>query len=734
MKFRLILNFVVVIVLVVLTAEYGGRNLGIIETLEKTSFDWRISATAENARKYQDIVIIDIDRNSLRTLGDWPWRRDLLAKMLDQLFGKYSARVAAFAFPFSTPDDTSLLLSEDIRNRLMADEDIDTKERWRLRSAFDEIKEELSYDKIFMSAMEERLVFLGYLFDETGHVQGTLPSPEKFYDSNDSSKEILPEQIRSATRKWSFLRGYSGNTSEILTAAVGAGHINNYVDEDGQVRRMPLMVKNGGLYYKSLPLAILQRENASTILPLLINRQDDKIVEIAVGRHRARVNDDGVFFLNYMGRGGRNTDFESERDAVFRYVSAVDLIRGNVPKSFLDDKICIIGSSSEQLRDLHSTPVNPELSGAELLATQLANIIDGRTLVRPASAFFEETFILVVVALLLAAIFVFVGPLLSLLLTLLASGGAVFIAINQWNVNFEVLRLTPPLFVFIGLFLFNAISGFVIERRASRQLKDTFGHYVPPELAKQIGKTISMEGESREISVLFSDIRDFTSISETFSPADLTKLMNRMLTGQTEMIYRHGGTVDKFIGDAVMAFWNAPLDDEKHAQNSVKAAIDMQKNISLLSLELEKTGRQPMRLGVGICSGEANVGNMGSQHRVAYTAMGDTVNVASRVEGLTKKYETPILVTDTTRRLCGDEIVFRAVDVVRVKGRIEPLAIYEPLVRLICFPWTLCKRLKYTKKCERPILLVNLKNHCLYWPSMSAINRMTDWRTYTKNG
>ena len=442
---------------------------------------------------------------------------------------------------------------------------------------------------------------------------------------------------------------------------------------------MPLMVKNGGLYYKSLPLAILQRENASTILPLLINRQDDKIVEIAVGRHRARVNDDGVFFLNYMGRGGRNTDFESERDAVFRYVSAVDLIRGNVPKSFLDDKICIIGSSSEQLRDLHSTPVNPELSGAELLATQLANIIDGRTLVRPASAFFEETFILVVVALLLAAIFVFVGPLLSLLLTLLASGGAVFIAINQWNVNFEVLRLTPPLFVFIGLFLFNAISGFVIERRASRQLKDTFGHYVPPELAKQIGKTISMEGESREISVLFSDIRDFTSISETFSPADLTKLMNRMLTGQTEMIYRHGGTVDKFIGDAVMAFWNAPLDDEKHAQNSVKAAIDMQKNISLLSLELEKTGRQPMRLGVGICSGEANVGNMGSQHRVAYTAMGDTVNVASRVEGLTKKYETPILVTDTTRRLCGDEIVFRAVDVVRVKGRIEPLAIYEPL-------------------------------------------------------
>ena len=121
------------------------------------------------------------------------------------------------------------------------------------------------------------------------------------------------------------------------------------------------------------------------------------------------------------------------------------------------------------------------------------------------------------------------------------------------------------------------------------------------------------------------------------------------------------------------------MDDEKHAQNSVKAAIDMQKNISLLSLELEKTGRQPMRLGVGICSGEANVGNMGSQHRVAYTAMGDTVNVASRVEGLTKKYETPILVTDTTRRLCGDEIVFRAVDVVRVKGRIEPLAIYEPL-------------------------------------------------------
>ena len=700
MKFRLLLNFIVAIVLVVLTAEYGGRRLGIVDTLERLSFDWRIGISAADVQKNHDIVIIDIDRDSLRSLGDWPWRRDLLAQMLDQLFDKYDARLAAFSFSFPTANNSAMLLSDDIRDRLLADEDISSIEKYRLTSRFKDIEESLSYDKQLVEAIKGNLVFLGYLFDETGRVQASLPAAAKFYSDENSSQEIPLNKIRQATAKWPLLRGYSGNIRNILTAATGAGHITRHVDSDGQVRSIPLFAKNSGRYYKSLALAILQRSEGvySSDLPLLIHQDGNKIDEVAIGRYRTHMDSSGGFYLNYMGPGGRNSNLESEKNAVFRYVSAVDVINGDVSKKFLKGKICIIGSSSEQLNDLHSTPLNPELPGAELIATQLANIIDGRTLFRPSSAHLTEIVLLAIVSLSLAVAFVFVGPLLSFIFSMLAASGFVYLAIKQWHISFEVFHLMPPLLSITGLFLFNALSGFVLERRSSRRLKNTFGHYVPPELAKRIGSKINMEGESREISVLFSDIFDFTSISEGYTPEDLTKLMNRMLTGQTRMIYSHSGTVDKFIGDAVMAFWNAPLDDENHAQNSVYAALDMQKNIQQLSEELQKEGRPAIRLGIGICSGPASVGNMGSEQRVAYTALGDTVNAASRVEGLTRYYQVPILVADTTRKLCGDNIIFRPIDIVQVKGKTHSLAIYEPLGEADLLPITFVQELEIYEK------------------------------------
>ncbi|MBE8159082.1 MAG: adenylate/guanylate cyclase domain-containing protein [Betaproteobacteria bacterium] len=387
----------------------------------------------------------------------------------------------------------------------------------------------------------------------------------------------------------------------------------------------------------------------------------------------------GEVYLNFLGKGGPVADFENSQTAVFRYVSAYDVMRGTAPKAVFKGKIVLIGSSSEVLRDVYSTPINNAMPGAELLATQIVNIRDGEVLRRSGVNLLA---MLVAGGLLAALLFSFLGPVVSLLLTVLLCGGGVYASIALWDEKLEIIGMVQPLLIFIGLFLWNSISGFVVEWRSSRNLKSTFGQYVPPELAKRMGErhTMSLEGESREISVLFSDVRNFTSISETFAPQELTKMMNRMLTVLSEEIHNQNGTVDKFIGDAVMAFWNAPLDDPDHAAKSVASAMAMQVSMQKLSDELVKEGHPPMRLGVGICSGEANVGNMGSKLRMAYTAMGDTVNVASRVEGLTKYYRVGVLVTESTYALCtASGIKFRLADEVRVKGRDKVLKIYEPL-------------------------------------------------------
>ena len=627
MKIRILLNCAMALLLVVLTAEFGGRPLlNIVATLEREAFDWRLSRGAGEGRKNSDIVIVDIDRDSLRTVGGWPWPRDRMAQMLNQLFDKYRVRAAAFTFAFAAPDNDALAVFDEMRDEVGSDANFAAQRRLReLRSKFD-------YDGALAAALKGRQALLGYSFDHSARVEGALPPATEFYNYN--SEKIPESRIAGGSGDdWIYYRGYAGNLPALLREAAGAGYMNFTADSDGLVRRAPLVSRYAKKTYESLALALIRRiDNPGQIFNTLTENSDD-IEMIRAGRYEMQLNRRGEMYFNFLAAGGPVADYENARGVAFRYISARDVIRGAAPEAALEDKIVIIGSSAAALRDIYSTPLNSALPGAELLATQLANIINGEVLRRPSATDDLALLALAICALLAAAISAPLGPLWSLLLTALLCGGSVYLNLSFWDERREILNLVAPLLVFIGVFLWNAISGFVFEWRASRNLQSTFGQYVPPELAKRMGQrqSMSLEGESREISVLFSDVRGFTSISERFSPQDLTKLMNRMLTALSKAIHEHSGTVDKFIGDAVMAFWNAPLDDAEHAKNAVLSAITMQEAMNELSAQLEKEGHPPMRLGVGICSGDANVGNMGSELRMAYTAMGDTVNVASRV-------------------------------------------------------------------------------------------------------
>jgi len=256
-------------------------------------------------------------------------------------------------------------------------------------------------------------------------------------------------------------------------------------------------------------------------------------------------------------------------------------------------------------------------------------------------------------------------------------------ALNMWM--WTSLNLVVPMASLLGYTLIAALLqinyGFFIESRNKRHLSRIFGQYIPPSLVEEMdesGEEVNLEGESRNMSVLFSDVRGFTTISERLDARELTQLMNEFLTPITRVIQNHRGTIDKYMGDAVMAFWGAPLTDEQHARHAVEAGLKMIEAVGDLRETFENKGWPPIAVGVGVASGEMNVGNMGSEFRIAYTVMGDVVNLGSRLEGLTKQYGVDMIVNDGTVALLP-EIAFRELDLVRVKGKNEPVAIFEPL-------------------------------------------------------
>ena len=672
MKLRLILNMAIAVLLVALTAEYNGRALNVVAALERDAYDWRVRRTSEIAEKQEEIVIVDIDRDSLRSLGPWPWRRDVFVELSNRLLEQYQVRMVAFAIPFAAPDDHAIRILEDARDKLGL--------HGNRRLEF--LMQEADYDVRFAEAVREKPVVLGYFFDDSARAEASLPPSVKFFKEENAEQQVAASGVTRAARNWPFRRGYSGNRPELTRAALAAGHMSFLPDDDGVIRRAPLIVRHGGGYYESFPLAVLRHyQNSRRPQPLQVSSEaaeDGVVRQFHVSRFHVPVDGEGAMLINFRGAGSTRR-YDENPDAVFRYVSVADVVNGRTPAEQLRNKVAVVGSSAEQFRDLHATPVNPAMSGAELAAIQIANMLKNEARARPAGGVVLEVAALLAVALLAAALFVFVGPLISFIAAAVISAGWVWFNLGQWD-NLVVYRFTPPLLVFIGLFLWSFIVGFVVQWRSSRQLQDTFGQYVPPELAKRMGREkVSMEGESRTISVLFSDVRNFTSISEQYEPKALAQLMNRMLTALSAAIHKHGGTVDKYIGDAVMAFWNAPLDDPEHARNATLGALDMQEEMRKLSDQLVAEGREPMRLGVGICTGEASVGNMGSELRMAYTAMGDTVNLSSRLEGLTKQYGAGILVSESVREACGSFLTFRWIDTVRVKGRERPVRIYEPI-------------------------------------------------------
>ena len=642
-----------------LTDAAGWIAIPALTQLERWAYDARVRLFLPRTRDPR-IVIVDIDERSLKAEGYWPWSRDKLALMIHQLFGRYGVRVVAFdtAFPEVDPNAGLPVLEAAARGELRDDAAFQT--------FFERIRPSLDHDRLFAEEIHKHPVVLGFLVSAQPERSAVLPPP------------AFPASAL-ADAEYSYFRatGYSGNIAPLQGAATAAGHLYAALDPDGVTRSVPIFMQVGDDFYEALSLAVLRvyLGNASIKLERTIVASGTRnvgwmrSVNIGGGAVRIPLDERMAALIPFRSQGS------------YRYVSATDVIRGTLGADELNDRIVLVGTSARGLVDVRATPALEDLPGVEIHASLISGALDNTVKSRP-----TETIAIAVLTILLVGIAfaVFLRRLSALAATLAVAGVlALLLGVNAWawQARNLVLPLAGPLVMLAGLYFLDVVWGYFAETRHRRLLTELFGTYVPKEIVAEMAEhpeEYSMHGQSLDMTVLFADIRDFTSIAETRTPQDLKDLINTFFTRMTLCIQDQRGIVDKYIGDAIMAFWGAPVRDAEHARHALECSLAMQKALRELDPLFEKKRWPALRIGVGLNCGTMSVGDMGSHLRRSYTVMGDAVNLASRLEDLTKEYGVGVLVSDNVVRAVQD-FVYREVDKVRVKGRREGVAIFEPI-------------------------------------------------------
>ncbi len=658
------------VALVVLFLFHAAKwfELPLIQRLEAIVYDTRLSLTMPRTLDPR-IVILDIDEKSLAEKeqggeGRWPWPRDRLATLLDKLFDKYQIAIVGFDVVFAERDESSgLKVLQQLAQKEMKDVP-------GFQATLKQLQPQLDYDEIFAAGMRNRPVVLGYAFtrepEQAGSTKGTLPVAVVAAGTF-SGKNIAFNSYPSHT----------ANLEVLQKAAASGGHFSLDPDPDGILRRVPMLTEYKGAYYEALSLAIVRIIiGLPQVMPgypgdKLWSKNYSGLEWLEVGPIKVPVDEGVAALIPYRGK-----------QKSFKYVSAVDVLSERVDVADLKNKIVLVGTTAPGLLDLRATPVESVYPGVEVHANMISGMLDRNIKQKPPYVIGAEFVLLLIAGLFMALLLPVLSPTKSLLVTmgvLLAVLVSNLVVFHYGNL---VLPLASGLVMVLLLFALNMSYGFFVEARGKNQITGLFGQYVPPELVDEMARNpadFSMAPRAEELTVLFSDVRGFTTISENLSPEDLSAYINDYLTTMSLVIReKHRGTLDKYIGDAIMAFWGAPVRDTSHAKNGLLAAMEMQTAAVKLNEKFKAKGWPTFKIGVGVNTGVMRVGDMGSTIRRAYTVMGDAVNLGARLEGLTKEYGVEIMVGELTKNAVPD-MLFRELDKVRVKGKDEAVTVYEPL-------------------------------------------------------
>jgi adenylate cyclase len=628
--------------------------------LDDFLYDARLRLTMPGTRD-ERIVIVDIDEKSLAEMGHWPWSRDKLAALTDQLLRHQHVAALGFDVLFSESDTSSGLpiLEQLAQHEFKGDA--------AFQARLSQLSPQLNYDARFAKSLADGPVVLGYYFssDRQGRTKGVLPPP------------VLHGQDLRVLH-WS---GYGANIAPLVAAAPQAGFFNSVTDDDGVVRSLPLISAYGGQCYESLALAVFRRVRGMPELIALVAPDPQGAATLeAIGLLarpvpiRIAVDDRGAVLVPFRGRGGPS-------GGSFQYISAVDIVQGRLTPDALRNRIVLVGTTAPGLLDLRATPVGQIYPGVESHANLISGLLDGRIPVRPDYATGYEVLVLCAIGLLLGLALPALGAAAASALALGTFMGVAALNVGLYIGANLVFPLASALLLILLTFALNMSYGYFVESRAKRDLAQVFGSYVPPELVAQMLQDphrYSMRASSQELTVMFCDMRGFTRLSEGMEPADLQALLNELFSRLSQCIRRHQGTIDKYMGDCVMAFWGAPVELPQHAQLAVAAALDMVAEVERFNAERASSGQAPISVGIGLNTGLMRVGDMGSHLRRSYTVIGDAVNLGSRLEGLSKLYGVAIVASESTRLHAGDAPGWVELDKVRVKGKEDAVRVFTP--------------------------------------------------------
>jgi len=619
-----------------------------VEEIRVRTFDTfqRIDPRVKTARP---VTIIDIDEASLAKLGQFPWPRTRIADLITNLT-KLGAVVIAFDIVFSEPDR----LNPDVAADTFRDLDEATREKLRALP---------SNDQIFADAMRRSRVVLG----ESG-----LPQVQSEFDKSLplTGLAMLGEEPQQFMLDWP---GLLRNVPVLEAAAAGRGLFTIRPERDGIVRRVPMMMQAQGATMPSLSFEMLRVATGTDTI--FIKADQAGIMSIGVKGFQVPTDRNGQLWVH----------FALGDPSIF--VPAVDVLEGRVAPERIKGKLVLIGTSAVGLNDNKTTPVSPVMPGVEIHAQVIESALTRAVLSQPNYGIAVEFCAAMLFGILVIAFAPLFGP-----ITLVAVGAlfATLLIGTSWYFYTQqrlLIDFTYPLLSTTSIYLTLIFTSFVREQAQRRQIRSAFGQYLSPALVEQLAQSpekLVLGGEEREMTIMFSDMRGFTSISESYKndPQGLTALMNRFLTPLTNAILDRKGTIDKYMGDAIMAFWNAPLDDGAHQINACEAALDMLARVDALNqqrqIEAEEADRPfiPLNVGVGLNTGTCVVGNMGSDMRFDYSVFGDSVNLASRLEGQSKEYGFPIIVGSRTALAAKEKFAILELDFIMVKGKKEPEVIY----------------------------------------------------------
>lgn len=600
----------------------------------------------------ETVVIIDIDDKSMQEQGRFPWSRTKVAELVTKLT---EAGVVVIAF--------DIFFSEPERNPVSQIESIIPEFAQSYNLPVNKIKQQVDADTQFANALSNNDIVLGFLLhDDTFKQTNPLPNSSITWRVNEQSNSQIT----------AFL-GATVNIPILQASAIGNGFINAHSENDGFIRKAALVNRIDNTLYPSLALEAARLYTLADKIETRSHVLNEITLFEGIKFHDKWIQTDeyGKILIPYKGQARS-----------FNYYSATDVLNNKVTEQQLEGTVAFIGTSAIGLADLRATPVGLQYPGVEVHANIFEGLMHPELLPSEPSWSSGATFLIIIIT----------GAILTLLsyrksaryiLIVAFTIAAIIISFNfyLWSVGKISLPLFMPLLLVIMLTGYYIFIGSIAERKHGRKIKSMFSQYVPPDHINQLinqSSRLPQQSVKRNMTVLFADIRGFTSLSENMSANQLSEYLNQYLSATTEIIFNHNGTIDKYVGDMIMAFWNAPLEDLHHAEHGVEAALAMINGLQSLNQTFAAKQLPAINIGIGLSSGDMNVGDMGSKYRKAYTVLGDTVNLGSRVESLTKFYGVAILVTHETMLACN-HIAFRLIDKVQVVGKNTMTSLYEPI-------------------------------------------------------